>query len=51
MTKDARLDLRVKTELKAALQRIAERQRRRLTDLIEIVLTDYVAEEERSKRK
>ncbi len=51
MAKDARLDLRVRSDLKEALQRCAEKDRRRLTDLIEIVLTDYIAERERREKR
>lgn len=40
--KDARLDMRVSSELKQALERLAAQDRRRLTDLVEIVLEDYV---------
>ena len=44
MAKDARLDMRISSELKEALLRCAEKERRRLTDLVEIILTDHVAD-------
>ena len=44
MPKDARLDMRITSELKEALQRCADKERRRLTDLVEIILTDHVAD-------
>ena len=49
MAKTARLDMRITAALKADLQKIADRERRRLTDLVEIVLTDFAAE--KLKRK
>lgn len=43
MEKSDRLDMRIRPDLKADLKRLAERDRRRLTDYVEIVLTDHVA--------
>lgn len=50
MTKSARLDLRVRPELKEALQRLADRDRRRLADYVDVVLTDHAMEEGELKR-
>lgn len=47
MAKDARLDMRVPTPLKEALQRFADKDRRRLTDYVELVLLDHVTEREK----
>ena len=44
MAKDARLDMRVPSSLKELLQKYADKDRRRLTDYVELVLTDHVAE-------
>ena len=51
MAKDARLDMRVEGSLKEALLRFAEKDRRRLTDYVEIVLIDHVAEREKREGK
>lgn len=49
--KASRLDMRITSELREALQRCADRERRRLTDYVEIVLTDHVAEIEKREGK
>lgn len=51
MKHGARLDMRVPPDLKQALEEFAEADRRRLTDLVRIVLEDYVAERRQTERK
>ena len=51
MAKDARLDMRVPSSLKELLQKFADKDRRRLTDYVEIVLTDHAVEREKREGK
>lgn len=47
MAKTLPLSLRLEPELKAELQRLAQADRRSLTNLVEIILEDYVAANKR----
>jgi len=51
MTKTAALSLRIEPELKAALERLAEADRRSLASYVEIALQDHVDRQKRGKAK
>lgn len=51
MPKTAPFSLRLDPMLKERLQRIANKERRSLTNLVELVLEDFVKSQERPERK
>lgn len=51
MTKDARIAVRVSSELKKALEKLATADHRSLASYVEIVLKGHVANKKQAKRK
>ena len=51
MTKDERLDMRIAADLKKALTRLAELENRKVTNYVETVLREHVAEREKAGRR
>jgi predicted transcriptional regulator len=51
MTKTAALSIRIEPELKAALERLAEADKRSLASYAELALQDHVERQKRSKPK
>jgi hypothetical protein len=51
MTKTAALSLRIEPELKTALERLAEADRRSLASYVELALQDHVERQKRTKPK
>jgi predicted transcriptional regulator len=51
MTKTAALSIRIEPELKAALEKLAEADRRSVAAYVEIALRDHVERQKRGKAK
>jgi predicted transcriptional regulator len=51
MKRELPFSIRFKSELKAALQRLADAENRSLTNYVETVLTEHVAERDKREAK